>query len=196
MYDSFDFSVKQTKGELAFKILALVVVGGVIMSIAVIPGLPQIARMFGAKTARDRYRIKQSLRALEKRGFVASEIRGTHDGFVLTDRGRKHLQRRMLEKQVIQKQKKWDGVWRVLMFDIPEEYMQVRREVSMLLREMGMMKIQNSVFASPYPCHIELDKISRHYDTKEYFVYLETRVISNEKTLMKFFKIGRTTAVV
>jgi DNA-binding transcriptional regulator PaaX len=181
---------KYPKGGMALKILALVVVGSAVMAVAIIPGLPQIARMFGAKTSRERYRIQQSLHQLEKRGYIKRRKYKKEDAYALTSAGRIYVETVMLEKQTIPQSPTWDGVWRVLMFDIPEELGVTRREASMLIREMGMMKIQNSVFASPYPCEREIQKIARHYNIGEYFVYLETKKISCEERLKSYFKLS------
>lgn len=174
------------RGELGKQILALCIVGGVVLTIAVVPGVAQIMKMFNGRSAKDRFRIEQSLRGLTRRGYLTPSTKGS---YMLTEKGRGYAQMSFFEKQVIPRVARWDKKWRVLMFDIPEEYAHIRREVSMLIREMGMMKIQNSVFASPFPCRKEIDKLAKHYDVGQYFVYLETEVISCHKELITFFHL-------
>ena len=179
-----DMEQKRTRGELALQILALCIVGGAVLTAAVLPGLPQIMKLCGVKTAKDRYRIKRSVEGLEHRGFI---VRNGSGHYSLTKKGRTEVAVGMLEKQVIQKSPTWDKKWRVLMFDIPEEFAYARREASVLIREMGMKKIQNSVFISPYPCTKEIKKLAKHYHIEQFLIYLETETISESDSLKKYF---------
>lgn len=182
---------QHTRGELAKQILALFVVGSVVLTVAVLPGMAHILQLFNAKTAKDRFRIRRSLNGLERRGFVERKGNGAHERYTLTSQGRNYVSTIMLERLSIPKIAKWDNRWRVLMFDIPEEYAHIRREASAIIREMGMKRIQNSVFASPYPCMKEINLLTKHYNIAQYFVYLETDTISSSEDLLKHFHLNK-----
>ena len=58
-------------------------------------------------------------RALKSGGLL---VKNTEKGWVCAHtKGERRAQRYKLEKLKIERQKKWDGKWRVVMFDIPEE---------------------------------------------------------------------------
>ena len=52
--------------------------------------------------------------------------------------------------------KKWDGYWRVVAFDIPEESRKVRRLIRMELRQLGFRQFQRSIWISPLPIRKEV----------------------------------------
>jgi len=89
--------------------------------------------------------IRQSIWRLRKNGFV--EKRG--DKFVLTNAGRKIIQYALGRKQVLSG--KWDGKYRIVIFDIPENKNKIRDWLRQELLLLNYRKLQESVFAGKYP---------------------------------------------
>src|SRR3989344_4774734 len=56
----------------------------------------------------------------------------------------------------ITKQKVWDGLWRIVMFDIPEKKRAFRDILRSHLKTIGFIELQRSVFIFPYPCEDEM----------------------------------------
>ena len=97
----------------------LLAVGFITIALAA-PNAVQLFKYFKPKNARERERIKKSLTRLEKQGLIKQ--RGAMDGyFVLTAEGKAKAMRYKIEETKIQKQKRWDRKWRLVMFDVPEE---------------------------------------------------------------------------
>jgi phenylacetic acid degradation operon negative regulatory protein len=55
----------------------------------------------------------------------------------------------------VDKQEKWDGKWRMVIFDIPEESRDKRDLLRLLLKRQGFIKLQASVFVNPYSLNSE-----------------------------------------
>ncbi len=93
-------------------------------------------------------KYRRTVRDLHKRGLV--EILTKHDEkFIeLTSRG---VLEALLKKAKIKITEKWDGKWRLVMFDIPESSKPKRRLFRVLLLQNGFKKLQASVYISPYP---------------------------------------------
>ncbi|MFV1917608.1 MAG: CRISPR-associated endonuclease Cas2 [Patescibacteria group bacterium] len=70
----------------------------------------------------------------------------------LTSLGKKEFRRRF---SLFLQRKKWDGLFMVVIFDIPEEERKVRRGLRTKLIELGFGMLQKSVWISPY--HFEED---------------------------------------
>ena len=51
---------------------------------------------------------------------------------------------------------KWDGKWRVILFDIPTDKESQRQAFKKRLKNIGAYMVQKSVFAFPYPCQEEI----------------------------------------
>lgn len=49
-----------------------------------------------------------------------------------------------------------DGVWKLVIFDIPEKHQKVRTVLRAKLRSLGFQKWQNSIWASPYQLDSEI----------------------------------------
>lgn len=63
--------------------------------------------------------------------------------------------------------KKRDGVWKIILFDIPEKKRQVRNVLRSKLTSLGFKKWQNSIWISPYTLapeiEAELNELAKHY---------------------------------
>ena len=82
------------------------------------------------------------------------------DGFVkivLTKEGQKKALKFKLDEMKIKKPAKWDGEWRIVIFDIPERFKKAREALRKKLKDLGFIKLQESVFVFPYECENEID---------------------------------------
>ncbi|MBI2623436.1 MAG: hypothetical protein HYW65_02565 [Candidatus Liptonbacteria bacterium] len=75
----------------------------------------------------------------------------------LTPYGRKIALRDTLRDLKLHHRQKWDGLWRVVMFDIARTHDSERAALRRKLLEIGMVRIQDSVFVYPYPCTEEVE---------------------------------------
>lgn len=96
--------------------------------------------------------IKQSLWRLRKHGFVEKR----EDKYCLTQAGK------LVMEYVIRKKKaviaKWDGKYRVVIFDIPEKDRKTRNWLRQELYLLNYQKLQESVFIGKYPLPADLIK--------------------------------------
>ena len=85
---------------------------------------------------------------LEKRGLLKF-IKYKDSRFVqLTAKGQLEA---LFIKAKLPFREKWDGKWRLIVFDIPEEARLRRDQFRKLLKINQFKKLQQSVFISPYP---------------------------------------------
>ena len=52
----------------------------------------------------------------------------------------------------LKRPRRWDGKWRVLIFDIPESNRFIRATIRQTLAAVGFICLQGSVWIYPYPC--------------------------------------------
>ncbi|KKP31937.1 MAG: hypothetical protein UR22_C0017G0001, partial [Parcubacteria group bacterium GW2011_GWC2_32_10] len=101
----------------------------------------------------DARKLSRSLAGLNKNKIIIlKEVNGK---FVveLTEKGRRVVGEIQFENMEIKKQKVWDGKWRIVIFDIPENQRRVERNALRgKLQNLGFYQIQKSVWAYPYPC--------------------------------------------
>jgi|SRR3989344_2158971 len=97
-------------------------------------------------------RIKQALFRLERRGLIRITEEGKKRKIHLTTQGEKLIDALYAGAYVIPLPVRWDGKWRLVMFDVPEKRKKVRDILRMLLRNASFVHFQDSAWIQPYPC--------------------------------------------
>lgn len=82
---------------------------------------------------------------------------------------------------------RWDGKWRLMIFDIPEEVRDKRNELRRLLKINNFFKLQASVYINPYPLNREAIKYLQETKLNEYIRIMKVEEIDNDKALKKHF---------
>lgn len=179
---------KHKRDEITRIVLSVLLAVGVITVAVMAPNALQIFKYFKPKNAYERGRIKQSIARLEKRGFIGK--RHEEEGkFMLTQKGEQRARRYKLEKLKIERQKKWDGKWRIVMFDIPEEKKMARRAINHALKKIGCVQYQKSVFIAPFPCKEEIDFVGECFGVRHNMRLILAENIEGEDALKKTFNI-------
>jgi DNA-binding transcriptional regulator PaaX len=139
--------------------------------------------------------VSREIRNLKKSEFIR-KITKTKDGnyqLELTKKGKaKAMEYYFLQKLEI-KDKIWDGRWRMLIFDVPENLRKGRDALRWKIRKLGFRELQKSVFVIPYECKKEIDFVINYFDLKPY-VYYGILEIMDEKLnqkLMETFNLTR-----
>jgi len=103
-------------------------------------------------------RLPQDLRMGSSRQYWQYQKKGadTYE-ITITKKGREKALAQMMREFKLRKKDRWDGQWRIVMFDIPRKNNWVRNELRKKLKEIGMHQLQQSVFVYPYPCEAEID---------------------------------------
>ena len=84
-------------------------------------------------------------------------------------------------------QNTWDKKWRIVLFDIPEDYHAFRDVFREHLRALSFYKLQHSVFLTPYPCEKELAQLIHLYGAEHYVRIITAIRIDNEDRIKIFF---------
>ena len=114
---------------------------------------------------------RQTAYHLRRKGIVTISKNSLAERFLqLTKEGELEL---LLAKTWLKKPALWDGKWRIIIFDIPEEVNTVRDKLRRILLAKGCLKLQASVYISPYPLN------------RAAILYLKT------SGLITFIRIGR-----
>src|SRR3989338_118105 len=73
------------------------------------------------------------------------------------EKGKKIVKEIQFDNLKIDKPKIWDGKWRIVIFDIPEnERRRMRDAMRQKLQKIGFYQMQKSVWVFPYPCEKEI----------------------------------------
>lgn len=94
-----------------------------------------------------------------------------------------------LDKMHIAPLKRWDGKWRVVIFDVPERYHRLRDIFRMRLKQLGLYPLQLSVYVSPYPCFDEVEFLRELYGIAFTVRYLLVEKIEDDSLLRRQFHL-------
>lgn len=109
---------------------------------------------------------------------------------ILSDQGRKRALTYNLGNMHIAEPAKWDGNWRVVLFDIPEEKRGARDSLRARLLNLGFFELQRSVLVHPFECRDEIEFLIELGDIRPYVRYMRAHHIDNEPHLKKFFRLA------
>jgi len=181
-------------------LLAGLALGGFIFGGAVIPGMLKAIDSFkdnGGNNYNKRElkkysekQIKTAFYNLKRRKMV--KIIKIENGKVkikLTNKGRKRLKEFVLDSLTIKKPKKWDGLWRIVIFDIPVKHNTAREALRGKIKELGFKQLQESVWFFPYECEDEILFVAKMFGADRYIEIITANQLLHEKELKKVFKL-------
>ena len=164
---------------------AVVLVGGVV----VFPGMALVLDWLD-KLGRDKYKTRRAYYGLRNRGMIRLQKKDNQVKVLLTEKGNRQLLSYRIQDLQIRCPPKWDGRWRLVMFDVPEFQKTKRDSVRLKLEEMGFVNVQKSVYIHPYPCKDVVDALRQYYEFQAGQLYIfEAKVLEGEKGLRKHFKL-------
>ncbi|MEK7585780.1 MAG: hypothetical protein AAB477_00900 [Patescibacteria group bacterium] len=165
--------------------LPFIAMGGVAMGNAV--------QLFGKINKNRRYKKRQIDNAISnlKRQKIVEYVsdRNGVTTLLITTKGETRLKSFSIDILSIKKPSKWDGKWRVVMFDLPIRYRKARESLRFKLKQIGFVQLQKSVWIHPYPCTDELLFISDYYKVKNYVDILVVEDLLNDNKLKQHFKL-------
>jgi len=172
------------------KAVLLLLSSGVLLTAAILfPGLGIIYREYKRWQNFEKRRLRETVRRLYNQKFVKVVEKDGQLLLELTEKGKTKVLNYKIDEMEIKKPIKWDGLWRVVIFDIPENKRMARDMLRKKLRQLGFYKLQKSVFVHPFPCRDEICFIKEVLKIGPYLTFLEAKFIDNESSLRSHFNI-------
>ncbi|MEK7542644.1 MAG: CRISPR-associated endonuclease Cas2 [Patescibacteria group bacterium] len=134
-------------------------------------------------------KLKREIHSLYKADLIAIEqgADGSHT-YILSRQGKLKALSYRFENMKIPKHK-WDKKWRLVSFDIPEDYRHARDALRQKLRQIGFSELQKSVFVVPYECKNEIKFLTDFFEVGKYVRYGVLESIDNDRDLRKIFHL-------
>ena len=134
------------------------------------------------------YAISRSIKNLASAGLVECFQSDYQPYFRLTDEGKKRLNNNAIDNDTTLVSNNWDGFWRIIILDIPEDRKSEREALRYLLKKAGFMCVKNSVWISIYPYENLFINIKKDLNLTTEMMILVTDKI-DESTKNEFLKI-------
>lgn len=184
------------------EVLTLLGLGVFLAASIVIPTLPMAAKpivdLYRRKQSEEKFKLwnkfnQRRLKHLLKRLYEQKviEVKDTEEGtqIKLTEKGRVKFLKFRLEEMMLEKPEKWDGRWRIIIYDIKKEKRIISEIFRSFLRKLKFLKLQKSVYLTPYPCKDEIEFLRQYYGLDKEVLYLELRELENENVYKEYFNL-------
>jgi len=180
---------KHIKGELAKEILKKLAIGAILTTGLALPNIVQLLDFFGVTKSAEKFKILRAIWGMKRRKLVRIYEKNGVDVVEITELGKKKVLSYDLEKIKITRQKKWDGYWRLVIFDIPEKNKKARKALSKKLNDMEFFPFQKSVFVCPFECANEIEFVAEFFGVKKYVKRILVKEIENDEFLRSFYNL-------
>lgn len=181
----------------AKQILAIAGLGAFIGVSLVAPGLPKLLKgvNFEDLLSEDEWekfderRLKQNLKDLRKRKYIRVGQIGDRQVVQITERGRQRLLKYNLQDIEVPIPARWDGMWRIVTYDIPGDKNAAREALRSTLKRLNFYQLQKSVYLYPYPCQDVVDFLRELYNIGEDVTILTVGRLEGADAYKEYFDL-------
>ncbi|MBI2613152.1 MAG: hypothetical protein HYW62_00020 [Candidatus Levybacteria bacterium] len=178
-------------------VLMLLGAGTFLAASIIMPGLPMALKPFlDEQRKREKnewkkfntWRLKQVLKRLHDQKLI--EIAEINDGHIvkISDKGKKKILKFNIEDIELD-QRNWDGKWRIIIYDIYTGKKQERELFRKTLKRLKFLKLQKSVYLTPFKCHDEIEYLRQVCNIGNEVLILTVSRIENEPVYKEYFGI-------
>lgn len=113
------------------------------------------------------------------------------EGFLhLTPKGKAVLRFLEAREFKVARPKRWDGKWRVLIFDIPEYRKGLRDKIRRTLCAIGFVRLQDSVWVYPYDCEDLIAFLKAGFRVGKDVLYMIVEELEGDRRFKKHFNLN------
>lgn len=187
----YKYYLNKPRSEITKDILTWVAVGGLIAIAATSPYFGvNIVRAFQKGKRYGRKKVYDTFFRLRRQGYIQITKHHHQIYISLTEEGKKKAGRFQIDSLEIQKPKRWDRKWRVVLFDIENSKNIKREALRGKLKELGFYLYQKSVWIHPYKCDDEIKLLKEFFGlTENEICLIVAEKIANEKAAQDYFKL-------
>lgn len=136
--------------------------------------------------AREREReLRRVIYYMKSQGLLVGRY---EHGLQLTAKAKRRLAKIELARLTLHEPAEWDGLWRIVIYDIPEKHRQARRNLTSELRRLGCFQLQKSAWITPFACRDSIAAICAWYNIDTFVTYFEAINLDNERVLLDRFR--------
>ena len=156
----YKYYLAKPRSEIAKDIFSWLLVGGMVAIAATSPYFVQnVINAYQKSKKYPKRKVSDTFYRLKRQGLIEIQTVNCQIYISLTPEGRKRAGILQIDKLKIARPKRWDRKWRLLMFDIPQTRKISREALRGKLKELGFLPLQKSVWAFPFECRAEMERL-------------------------------------
>lgn len=167
-------------------VLAIAGTAGVLSIAMLAPNVLQaLPNLMGKKRYHATFQAKTALGRLIAKGYVKKTAGGRLE---ITEAGRRQLAiKDAAAAQPARTKRRWDGQYRLVMFDIPQTRRRTRDRLRVMMSAFGFLRLQDSVWISPYDCEEVIALAKAELRIGKDVIYAVVREIENDRWIRDQF---------
>lgn len=138
-----------------------------------------------------KYAFTRSIKGLREAGLIESIYSGQNDYARLTKEGKKKLYSLELDNETGLVNTTWDGLWRIILLDLPENRKSERESLRYLLKKANFVCLKNSAWISPYPYEHLFVNIKKDLGLTTEMMIIVTQFVDEETKKFLFETFGK-----
>lgn len=182
---------KKKRQQYVKDILKVLLLGGAIYFAASSPRFTtQLMKIYFKNREYKRENFLSTFEYLKKRGLIEVTKRNKQLFVSLTKEGKNKAGRYRINDLKIQRSGPWDGLWRLAIFDIPQDQRYRRELFRGKIKELGFFQLQKSVWAHPFECGKEISLLKSFFGLSDKNIRVITAIsIGEDSAIKKHFKL-------
>jgi hypothetical protein len=187
----YKYYFKKPRSEIVKDILKWLAVAGMVYIAASSPYFTlNLIKALGRRNKSEKKKVYNAFYKLKREGCIKINRKGPQIYISLTEKGKKKAGWLQIDSLKIKKPKRWDGKWRIIIFDISELNKIIREAFRGKLKELGFYPLQKSVWIYPYDCRDEIELLREFFGlSKKELRLIVAEDIGDDTFLQKIFKI-------
>jgi len=141
--------------------------------------------------AKTSYAIARTLKNLVESGCAEIHKSERQNYAKITAYGKTRLNSMTLSGEAALVPQTWDGFWRIILLDLPEERKSERESLRYLLKKAGFVCLKNSAWISPYPFEHLFTNIKKDLGLTTEMMIVVTQFLDEETKKVLFETFGK-----
>jgi len=180
---------RKKKRDIQNTVLAVVAVTGFVAIAAIAGNTLQLLKYLPKEKYNLRHQARTAAGRLVAKGLAIWVEKNGKKYLRITPSGRKAFAFEQAKVALGNQKKKWDGRWRMVAFDIPERRRAVRLRLRTVMREIGFVRLQDSVWVYPYDCEDFVALLKAELKIGKDVLYVIADTIGNDRELRRDFNL-------
>lgn len=180
-----EVKIKTRNSKIQKAILQTIATAGILSVALLAPNVLSLLKIFNKNKNK-----KHSINISRERMIKSDLIEYGENGFLqITELGKRRLREIEANDFKFKKPKKWDGKWRILIFDIKEKRKGTRDKIRRTLIMIGFVRLQNSVWIYPYDCEDFITMLKADFKIGKDLLYIIADNVENDFVYKRIFKL-------
>lgn len=133
--------------------------------------------------------LRRSLNNLARNELIEIKRHGDGATVKITRKGETQIYKWAIENFEIPRSNKWDGLWRLVIYDVLDGKKGTRDRLRQVLENAGFYRLQESIYLQAFSCEREVEFLRSYLGVRAEVRLILAKSIENDEVFKKYFGI-------